>query len=259
MASIIDTLDERQMTDLMAYAEGTLPEGRRAEVEAWVAGSLELQELVRRQRRSLAATRGLAGEAAPTSLYAAVEGGSAGAARPRRRRLTLALSAAGVLAVVLIAAVLLTVGTAPGGPTVADAAQLATQPATAAAPPSVPGSDRLNVSVGGLAFPDLSERYGWRAVGTRRDTIAGREAAVVYYAGGAEQVGYAIVDSPVLARPDGAVATVRDGVEYLSLVAAGYPVVAWRRDGHTCVLVGDVAPERLLMLARWSNGAGASY
>lgn len=259
MADIIDTLSEREITDLMAYADGTLPQGSRAAVEAWVAGSPELEELVRRQRLSLAATRRLAGEAAPASLYGAVETAPAGAARPRRRRLTLALAAAGVLAAALIAVVAFGVGTTPAGPTVADAARLATLSATAPAPRVVPGTGRLDASVGALAFPDLSGRHGWRAVGARRDTVAGRDVTVVYYAGGREQVGYAIVDSPVLTRPGDAVATVRDGVEYLSLVAGGYPVVTWRRDGHTCVLVGDVPPERLLALARWSNGAGASY
>jgi anti-sigma factor RsiW len=256
MAGIIDTLSERQITDLMAYAEGTLPEWRRAEVEAWVATSPELEGLVRRQRRSLAATRELEGEATPATLYAAMEAGAAGAARPRRRRLTLAVSAAAVLAVFLVVAVMLGQGAAPDGPTVADAAQLATQPATEAAPSPVPGTGRLDVAVGSLAFPDLEERYGWCAVGARRDDIAGRETAVVYYARGGEQVAYAIVDSPVLARPTGAAATVSDGVEYLSLVEAGYPAVTWRRDGRTCLLVGDLPPERLLTLARWSNGAG---
>ena len=256
MTSIIDNLGEREITDLMAYAEGTLPEGRRARVEAWIAGSEELQELVRRQRLSLAATRGLADEAVPPSLYAAA---AARQKRPRRRRLTVALSAAGALAAVLVVFAVLSLGPAPAGPTVADAARVATLPATAEAPSPVPGTSHLSSAVQGLAFPDLSARHGWRAVGVRQDAVAGRGATVVYYADGGRQVAYAIVGSPVLARPAGAASTVRGGVEYLSLVAAGHPVVTWQRDGHTCVVVGDLPPEELLAFAVAANGAAGTY
>jgi len=259
MAGIIDTLSDGEIADLMACAEGTLPEGRRARVEAWVAGSAELQELVRRQQVSLAATQALADEAAPAALYAAVTATRAAGSRPRRRRLTLALSAAGALAAVLVAFVVLSVGTTSAGPTVADAVQLAMLPATAAAPSPVPGTGHLGAAVQGLAFPDLSGRYGWRAVGTRRDAIAGRDATVVYYAGDGQQVGYAIVAGPVLARPSGASSTLQGGVEYLWLADQGRSVVMWQRDGHTCVLVGTLPADRLLTLAAWSNGAVGSY
>ena len=259
MSSIVDSLSEQEVVDLMAYAEGTLPEGRRTRVEAWVSGSDDLQELVRRQRLSLAATRGLAAEAVPASLVEAARAGRARAARPRRRRLTLALSAAGALAAVLVVFLVVSLGSPPVGPTVAAAAQVATLPATAAAPSPVPGTSHLDVAVQGLSFPDLAGKYGWRPVGVRNDTVAGRGATVVYYVNGGKQVAYAIVDSPVLASPDWATSTVRGGVEYLSLVAAGHPVVTWQRDGHTCVVVGDLAPEELLAFATASNGAAGTY
>ena len=256
MTDIIDSLSEREITDLMAYADGTLPDGRRARVGAWVAGSEELRELVRRQRLSLAATGKLVAEVPPASLRDAVR---AGAARPRRRRLKLALSAAGALAAVLVVFAVLSLGSAPAGPTVAGAAQVATLPATAAAPSPVPGTTHLGVAVQGLSFPDLAASHGWRAVGLRRDSVAGRGATVVYYAKGGKQVAYAILDSPVLARPAGAARTVRGGVEYLSLVAAGHTAVTWERDGHTCVVVADLQPAELLAFAAASNGAAGTY
>lgn len=259
MTDIVDSLSEREIADLMAYAEGKLPERRRAAVEAWIAGSGELRELVRRQRLSLAATRTLTGEAAPASLYAAAAAGRAGPARARRGRLKLALSAVAALAVVLVVSVVLDVGGAPSGPTVADAARLASLPATMAAPAQVPGSGHLSAAVQGLAFPDLAAGYGWRAVGQRRDTVAGRGAAVVYYAAGGAQVGYAIVDSPVLAPPAGAASTVRGGVEFLSFSVSGRNVVTWERDGHTCVMVSAMPPGELVALASWANGVAGSY
>jgi hypothetical protein len=256
MADIIDSLSDQQVTDLMALADGSLAPGRRAAVESWVAGSSDLEELVRRQRLSLAATGPLAEAPVPESLRRAAEA-AAPARRPaRHRRRWTIVGAATALAAVVAVFVVLSLGQSPVGPTVADAAQLTTLPATSAAPSAVAGSGRLTASEQGLAFPDFSGSYGWRPVGLRHDTIAGRDATVVYYANGGRQVGYAIVASPVLAPPKDAVTTTRGGVEYQSFTYLGRSVVTWRRDGHTCVMVGAVPPATLLDLASWS-GAGA--
>src|SRR5438046_2401089 len=61
------------MADVCALADGTLPADRRTEVEAWVAGSPELQELLERQRRAILATQTLTRDEVPQSLRAAVE------------------------------------------------------------------------------------------------------------------------------------------------------------------------------------------
>jgi hypothetical protein len=258
MTDILDTLDEQQLLDLVACADGTLRGRRRDEVEAWIAASPGLQDVVRRQRLALAATRPLAEAPVPDSLEAATAGLAAPARAARRRRWTL-LGSAAALAAVLVVFVVMSLGQGPAGPTVADAALLATLPATAAAPAPVAGTGRLDVAVEGLAFPDLATGHGWRAVGQRRDTIVGRGATVVYYAGGGKQVAYAIVASPVLATPEGATTTVRGGVEYQSFVSSGRSVVTWREDGHTCVLVGTLPAAELRQLAAWSSGTAGTY
>ena len=61
------------MADLSALADGTLPPDRRAEVEARVAASPELRELLERQRRALLAVQAIAAEEVPESLQVAVE------------------------------------------------------------------------------------------------------------------------------------------------------------------------------------------
>jgi anti-sigma factor RsiW len=50
------------MAELSALADGTLPADRRAEVEARVAASPELQELVERQRQAVLAAQRLTSE-----------------------------------------------------------------------------------------------------------------------------------------------------------------------------------------------------
>ena len=241
-------LSEHELAEIASLADGTLPADRRAEVEARVAASAELQELLERQRRSLLATQALAAEQVPESLRTAVE-----ADRPTRRRrgrLVPKLAVAGAVAVAaaVVAAVVLTGG--PGAPTVADAARLATQPPTAPAPAAT-GGTRLALGVGGTSFPDFARAYGWHAVGVRHGRVDGRDATVVIYAKGPRRLAYAIVSGNALPRPADGEATVLGGVEYQTVRLNGRLVVTWRRGGHTCVLIGDAPRSELVKLASW--------
>jgi hypothetical protein len=241
------TADE--IADLAALADGTLPADRRAEVEARVAASAELQELVDRQRRSVLATQMLSSDEVPASLQAGVN--ELRAARPRRRvRRPILAGAAAVAAAAVAAAVLLNVG--PGAPTVADAARFATQAPTGAAPASAgEPRTRLALSAAGLAFPDFGPLYGWRPVGSLHGRIDGRLATVVAYGKDGRRLGYAIVDGAGLQRPSGAPATVIRHVAYQTLRINGRLAVTWRRGGHTCVLIGQATNAELLKLASW--------
>ena len=118
---------------------------------------------------------------------------------------------------------------------------------------------QLAADVQGLAFPDLSKEFGWRAVGMRQERLDGRDATVVYYANGGRRVGYAIVARPALPLPDEGVSTKRDGAEFRALSFQGLPVVTWRRLGHTCVMIGDVTRAELLALASWDEGGSETY
>src|SRR5581483_4775933 len=230
-------------------ADGTLPPERRAEVEARVAASPELQELLERQRQAVLALRVLETEEVPASLRAGVEARLRRPARPRRLP---RLAAAGALAAAaaIVAAVVLSGG--PGAPTVADAARLAAQAPAGPAPPPAAGSrTRLAAGVEGVAFPYLAPLYGWRTAGVRHGRLDGRDATVVYYAKGGRRLGYVIVAGTALSRPADARPTVVDGVEYQTLRLGGRLAVTWRRGGHTCVLLGDATRPELLALASW--------
>ena len=258
------------MADLCALADGTLPSTRRAEVEARVASSPELQRALARQRLSLTATRTLAGEPVPDSLSAAVEAAAA-ARRPARRaeaegrrtrapsasrrgRLALGLSAAAAFAAVVVAVIVLSVG-GPSGPSVADAAGLALKPPTAPAPAVAASGTHLSAAVGGVSFPNLARTFGWQATGLRAGQVAGRDMTVVTYEKGARRIGYGIVSGPALARPPSGQSMTLGGIRYQLVSFHGRPAVTWRENGHTCVLIGSAQPSELLALASWSSGS----
>ena len=249
MSDVADRLTAEELADLCALADGTLPAERRAEVEARVAASPELQELVERQRRAVLAASALAAEDVPESVQAAVEARRR-ARGGRRRRLVPRVAVVAAAAVAVVAAVLSTGG--PGAPTVADAARLATQAPTEPAPrPVGTARTRLAVGVDGVAFPNFAQWAGWKAIGVRRGKIDGRDATVVFYRKDGKRLAYVIVAGAGLPPPAGAPATGIRGVDYRVLVLNGRPAVTWRRGGHTCILVGQASRAELLELAGW--------
>jgi anti-sigma factor RsiW len=247
-------LSTEEMAELCALVDGTLPAARRAEVEARVAASPELQELLERQRRAVLAAQTLAAEEVPESLQAAVgaRGRAVGSRRVRNRRLVprLALAGAAAVTAAVVAAVVLSGG--PGAPTVADAAGLASKPPNGPAPPPLRNSTtKLALGVEGVAFPDLARWAGWHVLGVRRGRVDGRSATVVFYGKDGRRIAYVIVAGSGLPRPSGVQATTRGGVEYQTLQLNGRLAVTWRRGGHTCVLIGQAPRAELLKLASW--------
>ena len=246
-------LSNKEIADLCALADGTLPVDRRAEVEAWVAASSERQDLLERQRRSLVATQALASEPVPDSLRQAVEARRrTTGSRSRRRRLAprLGLATAFGVAVAIVAVVVLSSG--PAGPTVAQAAQLATQPASAAAPRPTSRTE-LALGVQGVSFPNLASYYGWHASGVRHGHVGNRAATVVFYSKGARRIAYVIVSGASLARPGGGRTSGVGGVEYQTLRLNDKLAVTWQRGGHTCILLGQAKSAELLALAAWTG------
>jgi anti-sigma factor RsiW len=262
MGDVASGLTDEQMAELSALADGTLSAERRPAVEAWVDASPRLQELVERQRRSLAATRATASEPAPASLRAAVEARVA-ERRGRRHgtpRLVPQLALGGAAVAGTTVALVLALSGGAAAPTVADAAALAARPPTGPPPAPLKSSKtELATAVDGVQFPDFRRIYGWRAVGERRGRIDGRDAKVVYYRKGGRRIAYAIVSGPGLSAPSGGGAAVRHGVQYQAFRAEGQPAVTWRRVGHTCVLSGAASHAELLALASWRAGGTLPY
>ena len=214
-----------------------------------------LQELLERQRRSLAATRAPASESVPPALRASVEAEVTGSPRDRFRWMP-RLAFGGVAAAVATVGLVLVLAGGPAAPTVADAAELAALPQRAGTgsprgEPNAAGGD-----VEGVRFPDFRRPHGWRADGVRAGSVDGREATVVYYR--KRRAADRLCDRVRRrsAPPSGAEEAVRRGVEYRALRAEGQLAVTWRRAGHTCVLIGE-ASRQAALLASW-RGGGAS-
>jgi anti-sigma factor RsiW len=262
MSDLTSSLTDEEMAELSALADGTLPVERRAAVEARVAASPELRALVARQRRALAASRAAASEQPPASLRASVEAlvRPRRAPRGRRRRLVPRLAMGSAVGVAAVIALVVALSGGPSGPSVADAARLATLPPTGPAPARLDSSQAmLSARVDGVVFPDLRRRYGWKPVGVRHGRVDGQRATVVYYAKGGKRIAYAIVSGPGLPKPSEGRATVRGGVEYRALRLEGRPAVTWRRLGHTCVLIGPAPRGELVALASWRGGGALRY
>ncbi len=258
-------LTDREMADLCAFADGSLPAERRPEVEARIAASPALLALVERQQCAVAATRALPDEPVPPSLADAVatagHARSPAAARSRRRswRLGFGLAAAATLAAVVAVVLVLAVGPGSNGPSVADVARLSTLPPNGPAPARAgTAGTELAADVQGVTFPDLSATYGWRAAGVRDGSVGGRDATVVYYDRAGDRIAYAIVAGPGLSSPRGGQTVTVDGVPYQTLTLGGRPAVTWRRGGHTCVLTGSAPVHELLTLAAWSTASGGT-
>jgi hypothetical protein len=157
------------------------------------------------------------------------------------------------LAVASLAAVVIVVLATSGGstlraPSVRSAAAIALRAPTAPAPTQT--GDRLDVSAGGIQFPYWQATVGWRAVGTRTDTIQGRRVVTVFYTAPKRgRVGYSIVGGSALTIPAAQVIN-RRGIAFTVLRTSGATVVTWQRDGHTCVMASRTgAPQRLINLA----------
>jgi hypothetical protein len=247
---------ERELAELAALADGSLPAERRAAVEARVAASPRLQALLAEQRNALAAVRGR-GERASPGLHRRIGTLGREARRPAPRRLAVALAAATLLAAALLIAI---PGSEPGTPSLAEAAALnGREPAAHAQPPRPAARGRLVTRAAGLAYPDWSSEYGWRPAGVRHDRLGDRDTTTVFYAKGGRRIGYTIVSGAALSRPRAARISKEGSVVYL-LEVDGRPVVTWLRRGHTCVLGGDrVRHATLLELASWRPGGADPF
>src|SRR3954447_7455409 len=261
MGDAASNLSSQEMAELAALADGTLPPQRRGPLEARIAASPELQDLLERQQRAVAATRMAATESVPASLRTSVERTTGGRTAGRRRsRLVPVLAFGGALAAATAIVLALFLTGAPEGPSVADVARLAASPPTGPAPSRLDGSkSKLAVRVDGVVFPDLTRAYGWKPAGVSRGEVGGRAATAVYYEKGGKRIGYVVLAGSAIPRPSGAQAVNRRGVRYESLAVDGRPAVTWRRLGHTCVLAGTTSRSQLLTLASWRAGGSLRY
>ena len=257
MSSSADKSDPtpRELAELSALADGTLDPSRRAEVESRIAASPQLSELYERERRVVAILHeARATDRAPARLRARIEVERRSKGALSRRQGGYAGALATALAAVVVALVLALPGGTRVGPSLAQAAALATRGPTHPAPaPDRSNPQKLGQDVEEVYFPNWLPHFHWKAVGMRTDRIKGREAVTVYYQWHQQRVAYTIVGQPALTQPRARV-TWENGTELRTLSLGGRLIVTWRRANHTCMLSGaGVSPSQLWMMASYKE------
>ena len=253
-----DSLSERDRRDITALADGALSDRRRAAVEARIAASPELRGKVDRQRRAIAALHAV--EAPVPATLRDTIAAEWPAPRPRRLpRLAWAGAAAAAVAAVAVAVIVLAGG--GGAPTIDEAAGLAALPPTEPAPEPRPDQPTLLAAEAeGLAYPNWSGEFGWKAAGERADRVGDRDATTVYYEKEGDRIGYTIVSGDSLGRPPDAATTTVEGVEFAVARDGERTIVTWLRGGHSCVLSGeDVDRSTLVELAAWRGDGAVAF
>jgi anti-sigma factor RsiW len=233
---------------LAALADGTLSGADRAAVEARVAASPEASEMLRAQRRALAALRSF-DPPLPPGLEERVR------VAPVRRtpflRTPVGFATAGAMAVLVLA---IAIAIAPGSRdgTVAELAALSARPSLELPAPASDGRGALDRSFAGVTFPDWDRAHQWRAVGARRDTVDGRATDTVYYQHTHHRIGYTVLAGEPVAPPGRGRSVERGGVRVQLYRDGPRTVAVFERGGRTCVLAGVVHfEETLIKLATW--------
>jgi anti-sigma factor RsiW len=247
--------------ELARLADGSLDPKRQDELRAQIQKSPALVRALAEQERAVKLLRSTSEIAAPDALRAQLDALVAEPSQPAkpanrkrewpRLRLGFALPAMAAVAAAVVAAVLIIGGNGSSGPTLPQAAQAALSASTLPAPAdSTTNPAQLDVSVGGIPFPDWSRNIGWRTLGQRNDTLGGRRVVTVFYASHkGTRIGYAIVSgAPINVSGD---TTVHEGGTTYTLFNLGNARgITWRREGHTCVIAGrGVSDAKLLALA----------
>jgi hypothetical protein len=221
-------------------------------------------ELAERGRALIAAA--VAETTAPLALRERIEAdrarvGQRGGARRSRGLLGKLVPAAGLVAVVVVALVLVLGGSS--APSVLATASLATRGPVLPAPAEDESNDAvLKASMDGVPFPYWGDSFQWEAVGARDDKIEDRSAKTVYYDNpkGA-RAAYTILGGDKIDAPSGARKQTKNGVKLWIAEDHGRRIVTWTRNGHTCVLSAPLAvPEqKLLQLASWTGKGNLSF
>lgn len=249
-----DSLSERDRRDVTALADGALSDRRREAVEARIAASPELRGKVDRQRRAIAALHAVEAPV-PATLRDTIAAEWPAPRPDRRPRLAWAGAAAAAVAAVAVAVIVLAGG--GGAPTIDEAAGLA------ALPPTEPRPDQptlLAAEAEGLAYPNWSGEFGWKAAGERADRVGDRDATTVYYEKEGDRIGYTIVSGDSLGRPPDAATRTVEGVEFAVARDGERTIVTWLRGGHSCVLSGeDVDRSTLVELAAWRGDGAVAF
>ncbi len=255
--------DEREARLITRLVDDAVGEGDRPGAEAWMRDHPDVRSAVAAQRRVVAELQA-SGPEVPGHLVAKMQarvaeayGSSAAATGVRAkngRRFSVwrpaILAPVIVCAAVVVAIVIAVGGVAGSEPSVTGAAQLAYAPSTGPAP-AARDVRFLDVSYGGVTFPNYQRAFGAVAIGRRLDRLGGRPALTVFYRlRDGTRLSYTVFSGRAVPRPSDAVTTVYEGVVLHTLMThSKLAVVTLVRFGRTCVLAAPTSRDAVLALA----------
>ncbi len=259
--------DEAQA--ITKLADGTLSDAERPAIEAW---AMERPDVMRQVQRDQLVAQALAGDGPPVPdhLISSIEAKVARTRRTGRVRRSpggpwlatrwrpvagaLALGAAAVaFGVVLVAG-----GSGTSGRSITTAASLAYAPATAPAA-SAKSARLLDVSYGGITYPNYATQFGATPAGQRVDHIDGHAVLTVYYRlRDGSRLSYSIFNGTPVSLPPSTKTVLVNGVPlHVFRTSSGLQVVTLVRNGRTCVLAVPAAHDAVVPYAAWPLTARA--
>ena len=187
------------------------------------------------QQRALTLVRSAVADVeAPPRLRARIEASR----RPAERRRFLPIAGIAVAAACALLAAFAVWPSGGGGPSVAQAAELGTQPPTAAGAAAVaqrPEAPEPPSRTASRSPPGRRSSAG-RPPASAADKLDGRETTTVYYGKNGKTLAYTIVGGDSLKWPKGGRETHREGTKLKVIHRDARTIVTWQRDGRTCVL-----------------------
>lgn len=251
--------DEDRARAITRLVDDSLSATERAEVEAWARQNEDIARQVAAQRRVSAAFSNSSLEAPPLLVRGVRDQvrtayGDSAARRTQRRRLLTGwrplVPVAGTALAALVVAIVLISGGGSGGPSINHAAQLAFAPATHPAP-GVQNARYLDVSYGGVTFPNYAREFGVVPSGKRSDRLGGRPALTVFYRlPDGTHLSYTVFSGEPVPLPHGTREVVYDHVRlHTFTTGSGLSVVTLVRHGRTCVLAAKAPVSKVLALA----------
>ena len=156
----------------------------------------------------------------------------------------------GVIVIAIVLAVAFGVAT-HGSDDVARAVVAAQARGSQSGAPLVTPSGAPAVTAAGVAFPNLMDRLGWRAVGRRNDTVSDRAVTTLIYERVGRRIAYSVVSGPPLGAPPGSRAIVGRAPVVFGFDADGRTAVMLTRSGRSVIISGlDASPSALVRVAR---------
>jgi hypothetical protein len=194
---------------------------------------------------------GSGGPAVPDTLYVPQV-----TLRPARRLRLWVPTVAAAAGVAL--AILVVVLTSAGDSGLRAYASISARPETQATPKS--DGELLDRSFQGVSYPDWSRDFGWMAEGARTDQIEGRRADSVFYMHHGHRIAYTVIEGAPIEPPEDATTRRVGGVTLRIFRDGPRDVVTFVRNGHTCVLEGEVLSlETLVELAAWRGDGAVNF